>query len=117
MNSSNAPNFSVNSTGLNVSTTNTRSDGFYVASRIDSSTQTIYKNGSYLLSGATASVSPQLTSAIPIGAELTIGQFYAGYSNRAQGFSFVGSGLTASEVSTLSTIVNTFQSSLSRNVY
>jgi hypothetical protein len=39
------------------------------------------------------------------------------YSDNTQGFAFLGSGMTASEVSTFSTIINDYQTALGRNVY
>jgi hypothetical protein len=39
------------------------------------------------------------------------------FSDNRQGFCFIGSGMTSSEVSTLSDIINDYQTSLGRNVY
>ena len=39
------------------------------------------------------------------------------FNSRQQTFATIGLGLTAAQVSTLSTIINTFQTSLSRNTY
>jgi hypothetical protein len=39
------------------------------------------------------------------------------YSDNTQAFAFMGSGMTASEVSTFSTIINDYQTALGRNVY
>lgn len=96
--------------------TNTESDGFYVGSRTGSTKQQMYKNGSIILDGTlTSTAIPERE--ITIGALHRAGIAFAEYSPRAQAFTFVGQGLSDSEVSTLSTIVNTFQTSLGRNVY
>jgi len=97
-------------------TTNTESTGFYVGSRTGSTTQQMYKNGSIVLDGVlTSTAVPERE--ITIGALHQAGIQFTDYSPRAHGFNFIGDGLTDSEVSTFSTIVNNFQTSLGRNTY
>jgi hypothetical protein len=90
--------------------------GMFITSRSEATKQFIYRNGSFLLSGTSNStgtnnidlfISNQNEDGIPS----------VQYSTRAHGFTFAGEGFSPSEVSTLSTIINNFQTSLSRNTY
>lgn len=95
------------------STTNFDSRGFFLGSRTGANTITTYKNGISVLNG-TASSSSLPTSIITIGAVLENGIWY--YSNRECVFSSIGDGLTPTEVANYYTAVQTYQTSLSRNV-
>ena len=90
--------------------------GMFIASRTESTKQYTYYNGVFAVSGTSNSLTPS-TFDMFIATGNDNGVPFSAYSTRAHGFSFVGSGLTASEVSTLSTIINNFQTSLSRNTY
>jgi hypothetical protein len=88
--------------------------GHFVASRTGVTTIDVYKNGASIL--ASSEVSTILPSvSIYLGAR----RFNATLDNRAArqlAFATIGSGITAGEISTLYTLVQAFQTSLSRNV-
>lgn len=101
-----------NSQGVGFSIPQTRSDGFYLGSRTDSSNHYFQRN-------ATQTTRTEINGApnnvIYIGARNGTGttQFY---SSRELALAFLGDGLSTSEGSSLYTIVNTFQTCLGRNV-
>ena len=96
------------------SVTNAASTGHYIASRTGATAQTNYKNGASIL--ATTSVSTaRPTFNIYLGARNTNGTAN-NFSQRELAMASIGSGLTAGEVSTLYTLIQAFQTSLSRNV-
>ena len=88
--------------------------GHFVGSRTGATAIDIYKNGSSIL--AATEVSTILPSvSIYLGAR----RFNATLDSRAArqlAFATIGSGLTAGEISTLYTLIQAFQTSLSRNV-
>jgi len=88
--------------------------GHFVASRTGVNTIDVYKNGASIF--ASSEVSTILPSvSIYLGAR----RFNATLDNRAArqlAFATIGSGLTAGEISTLYTLIQAFQTSLSRNV-
>jgi len=88
--------------------------GFWLASRIASNNEKGYRNGSQRATATTASVAPNANK-IVIGAynnNDTIGQ----YSNKECALSSIGDGLDATEQANFYTAVNTFQTTLGRNV-
>jgi hypothetical protein len=95
-------------------------DGMIVISRTssDSADTGYYQQGSLTYSGA-PNTSPITGIVYPvfIGAANLRGLGGNDYSDRTQSFTFVGYGLTDSEVNTLSSAVNTLQTALSRNTY
>jgi hypothetical protein len=107
--------------GLNCSSVtpgsaNTNSQGFHAVSRINSTSYSRYKRG-------TSNINLTNTDAIGSNANRTI---YLGagqgvilpenYSNREIAYSFLGDGLTQSEIDLYYTAVQTFQTSLSRQI-
>ncbi len=88
--------------------------GHFVGSRTGATTIDLYKNGSSIL--ASTEVSNILPSvSIYLGAR----RYNSTLDNRAArqlAFATIGSGLTAGEISTLYTLIQTMQTSLSRNV-
>jgi hypothetical protein len=108
--------YNINSIGLgNDTTTNTGATGYFVASRETDTKSYMYKNGSLDQSGTTTT-----NGTIPfdffIGATNDNGNPLA-YSSRRCSFASIGGGLTPSEITTLSTIINTWATAISRNTY
>jgi hypothetical protein len=95
---------------------NADSTGYYVWTRTASNARRIYKNGGNLANDTTASVG-LANDTITIFARNRDGFAPDNFNSRRFGFVSVGSGLTTTEMGTLSTIVNTFATSLNRNTY
>lgn len=96
------------------SVANAVSTGHYIASRTGATAQTNYKNGASIL--ATTSVSTALPAFnIFLGARNTNG-LANNFAQRELAMASIGSGLTAGEVSTLYTLIQAMQTSLSRQV-
>jgi hypothetical protein len=104
---------SCNDTGA--STANTDSTGYFIATRTQSDRKRLYRNGT--LSADLASNSNYLMNrTYYVGA----GRYNAGaadYSPRTLSFITIGKGLSASEATKLSEIINEFNTTLSRNTY
>jgi hypothetical protein len=99
-----------------VSISNTSSTGLYVFTRTGSTARAFYKNGSSIGSDATTSIA-KANGNMYLFARNTVGTGAGEFNSRQQTFLTIGLGLTSGQVSTLSTIINTFQTSLSRNKY
>jgi hypothetical protein len=82
----------------------TASDGFFVNTR-NATTKSRYRNGT-LLSSYTAGTGTLNTSPVYIGAFNNAGAA-AGYTDREYSFAYIGKHLTASEISTLNSLVET----------
>jgi hypothetical protein len=93
------------------SVADTDSLGLRIASRINSTTEKIYKNNSLALTSAK-------TSAFLSNANMIIGRFYSNafWSNRQYALASIGDGLTDAEAANFYTAVQTFQTTLSRQV-
>jgi hypothetical protein len=105
-----------NGVGLSfTSSANSANTGCFVVSRTGDTFTGLYKNGVSELT-STKVTNGSINVNLGIGARLgsTTTQ---GYTDRRCGFASAGSGLTASEVSTLSTIINTWATSIGRNTY
>jgi len=100
--------------GLNrAEVTGTGVRGLYIISSPTTSSQTAYRNGTALSpSGGAGNKNTAPTSSMLLFRRQD-GFYYPG----TESFAFVGDGLTAGEVSTLSGIINTYQTSLGRNLY
>jgi len=85
-------------------------DGLYIALK-ESTTLTFYRNGTSIGTNTNSSSLP--AQSILIHAATTAGD----YSNHTLGFAAVASGITSSQITTLSTIINTFMTSIGRNTY
>jgi hypothetical protein len=93
---------------------NAASTGHYISSRTTSILNTSYKNGSSILASTAVSTGrPALN--IYLGARNLSG-VASNFSQRELAMASIGSGLTAGEVSTLYTLIQAFQTSLSRNI-
>jgi hypothetical protein len=88
---------------------------YFIVSRIISTQMKQFRNGSLLITDNTNSVTMSPGSLI-IGSTANYGGGPVYYSNRECAFASIGRGLSDSEVSTLNTIIQTFQTSLNRNV-
>jgi len=93
---------------------NANSQGHYLASRTASTTNTGYKNGSSILASTQLStIRPSVN--VYLGAR-NINGTADNFSARELAMASIGSGLTAGEASTLYTLIQTMQTSLSRAV-
>ena len=109
---------SINSTssGGNISTTNTDGQGFYTSSRTSSTDLRHFKNGSQLGStNVTANNGARSGLKLYIGAR-NLSNAGNGFVNRNFALMGTSSGLTSTEVSTLYTIVQQYQTILNRQV-
>jgi hypothetical protein len=97
-----------------VNVANANSTGFYVASRTNSSTHKVFKNSSQIgTTNTTISGTLSLmTNALFIGAA----NGSANYSTKECAFASIGDGLTDTQASNFYTLVQIFQTTLSRNV-
>lgn len=95
------------------------SRGLFIGTRIASNDIKLYKNGSVVGSNTnteTGSILP--TSTVYLSAANTNGSPNGvTYDNKALSFGSIGLGLNSTEATTLSTIVNTFNTTLGRNTY
>lgn len=105
---------SINTNFQNTSA-NTSSVGFYIGSRTASTTQVLFKNSTKIINGTGASITP-LTYNIYIGAANTLTGAAANFSNRQTAFASIGDGLTDAQVANFYTAVQTFNTTLSRNI-
>lgn len=92
---------------------NTDSRGYFSISRTASNALSLYRNGSSVKDATNGSTSLP-TNQITIGAVDELGTVY--YSTRECAFATIGLGLTASEESNIYTIIQEFQTTLSRQV-
>jgi hypothetical protein len=107
--------FAAGATRITVTTATPR--GLLLGVRRASTDRQLYKNGSSIGTNVTSNndalnnISPYIFGQNP-GAS---GSIF--YSNNTIGFVITGLALSTAEVSTLSTIINTFMTSLNRNTY
>lgn len=98
------------------SSISTDSAGFFVGSRTSSTSHTMYKNAS---AGTTATNLtgdfPSIVNTIKVGA-LSQNSSIIAYSNRECAFASIGAGLSGAQITSLTNAVQTFQTSLSRQV-
>ncbi len=110
------------STSMNISSAdapNTNGQGFYLGSRNGDLTQKLYKNGAEIAS-TTSGVSYPGDISMPLyfgsynANDLASNEFYK--TNKECAFASIGTGLTVAEALTFYTIINDFQTALSRQV-
>jgi hypothetical protein len=101
---------SVNSTGLGT-ISNTDSRGFYLGSRLVSSSINIQKNSTQ--TAISNNSTTPITTSVKI---LRTGDFNGEYSNRNLSFASIGDGLTDTEAANLYTAVQNFNTALARQV-
>lgn len=91
--------------------------GLFLGTRTSSTVHKLFRNGSQLGSTATTANTNNLPAqALYIGVENGGSVPSGGWSDKQCAFASIGDGLTDQEVSDLYTAVNTFQTTLSRNV-
>jgi hypothetical protein len=105
--------FGNDATTLQVATTDNR--GWSLGTRTGSTTKTIYKNGVSVATNSVASVGLPLVG-IYLGTRNVDGVAAVPSSVARHQFDSIGSGITAGEASTLYTLIQAFQTSLSRQV-
>jgi hypothetical protein len=93
---------------------NSPATGYYLGSRTASNVNRGYKNGVTVIS-STAISTTRPTLSIYLGA-INLSGVASGFSQRELAMASIGSGLTAGEASTLYTLIQAMQTSLSRNV-
>ena len=89
--------------------------GYNIITSTASTFQNMYRNG-ILFQAATGALPGTIFTSVVIGALNNSGSI-AQYYDNTYAFTTIGRGLGAAEVSTLSTIINTFQTTLGRNTY
>jgi hypothetical protein len=118
MNPRNASNLFVTASSnntLSTSTSNSDSRGFFGISRISSTEYKQTKNTTQTtINDASTTQSSAAIAIMALGG--TASPFYAAPSSRNLAFACIGSGLTDTEADTLYTIVQDYQTALSRNV-
>lgn len=87
--------------------------GLYLASRTTSSTNYLYRNGTLIVNGNRTSL-PPINLNIYLASENE--GTPQGFSTREQAFASIGDGLTNTEASNFYTAVQSYQTTLSRNV-
>jgi hypothetical protein len=105
--------FGNDATTLSVATADNR--GWSLGTRTNSTTKTIYKNGVSVATNSVASVGLPLVG-IYLGTRNVDGVASVPSSSTTHRFDSIGSGLTAGDASTLYTLIQAFQTSLSRQV-
>jgi hypothetical protein len=104
----------INTSGAILSGTITSSQGLFTVTRTSSTLTTAYRNATSL--GTDSATSTNLpTAQVCIGAT-NIGGVISTYSSKELACAFIADGLTGAEVSTLYTIIQQYQTILSRNV-
>jgi len=94
----------------------TNSQGFYVGSRTSSSVHIMYKNASAgTTNTALTGTFPSIVDSVKVGAS-SHNSGILRYSNRECAFASIGAGLSSAQVTSLTNAVQTFQTSLSRQV-
>jgi len=102
--------YNVNGADARETASNSNSQGFFTASRLPSVKHSLYKNGILLASNNTTDGSLGATNLFIGGRNINDS------SERTYAFASIGTGLTDAEASTLYTIVQDFNTTLSRNV-
>jgi hypothetical protein len=103
-----------------ISGSNTDSRGFYITSRTTSTSLKQYKNSSIYGTNTNTSTGTRARYSIPLGAVRYINDpgsdTYSNYSNRQQSFASIGDGLTDAEALSFYNAVQTFNTTLGRQV-
>lgn len=106
--------YGINSNGSSVASPNTQ--GMIVASSSGASNQFLYRNGSSLNFTTLGTRGTNVRFSHYLAAMNNGGSPIQYYANQYR-FATIGSGLTASQIQTLTTIINTFQTTLGRNTF
>ena len=95
-------------------------DGLFIANRTGATTSQLFRNGSLTPIGSLTGAYTEGGTSYPIALwnfYQSTGVFSNSYANQGLNFAFIGKGLTSTDITNLSSIVNTFQTSLNRNTY
>ena len=112
LNISNKQHFKINqSTSFSVTTNTQSSLGLFSFNRVNSTQESVYKNGNLLETFSKNSVTPTPTSFTLLALV-----WAAEYGNKQQAFASIGDGLTPTEITNLNTRVQAFQTTLNRQV-
>ncbi len=107
---------SINSNGANfISTTDTNSMAMYIANRTSSTVVNLFKNNTKIIADTSKPTSALTTVPIYLGA-FNLNGIATYYSVRQQAFASIGDGLTDTEAANFYTAVQTFQTTLGRQV-
>jgi hypothetical protein len=106
--------YRINNNTSFISHSDANSLGHYIANRTASNSINAFKNGNQVASGSIASVTP-------VSLNIFIGAFNSGgtpqfYTSKQCAFSTIGSGLTNTDASNLYSTIQTFQTTLGRQV-
>lgn len=93
----------------------TASTGLYIGNRTSSISNVLFRNTSKLVNGNRASLTPNSTHSIYLGAGNFTGVL-GNYSPREQAFASIGDGLTDAEVTAFYNAVQAYQTTLGRQV-
>ena len=100
-----------------MTTANSNSLGLYIGTSTSTTSAKLYKNGAVLSSNSTTQAKTLFNNNIYIGATcLNTNNSGLYFTNRQYSFASIGNGLTDTQASYLYTIVQAFQTSLSRQV-
>jgi hypothetical protein len=94
----------------NITSSNTL--GLFTISRINNLSNSLYRNQSNLATGIDSQIVTYTSNIVTLGGNDSIAQ----YSNNQYAFSTIGTGLTNTDTSNLYTLVQTFQTTLGRQV-
>jgi hypothetical protein len=94
-------------------------DGFYIANRTGSTSSQLYRNGSLtpILSYSTSYTQSGSQNQYLWNFNLGGTPYGNGYANQGLCFAFFGQGLSGTDITNFSSIVNTFNTTLGRNTY
>ena len=98
-------------------TTQTSASGMTVGSYRSATDKTLYRNGLNIATQTTNNPSAYANRTLVIAAQSSLDSNIAYYSDNRYGFATIGSGLTNTDIVNLSSIINTYQTSLGRNTY
>jgi len=98
------------------SPSHTAMTGNFITSRTTDTTNYMTKNGSQIFSSTTTTTGSNIRELF-VGARNENGGGIVYYSDRGVGFISFGSGLTPAEMTTYSSIINTWATSIGRNTY
>jgi hypothetical protein len=108
--------YNINTQGNGVdSTSHSAMTGYFVSSRQSDTQSYLYRNGSLNYSSTTVT-NGTMGNEIVLGARNDNGTPNS-FTDRPMGFVTIGSGLTPTEITTLTTIVNTWATAVGRNTY
>jgi hypothetical protein len=88
----------------------------YVGTTINNSNHVIYKNGSNIISSTSINLNSGVNGNFYLAALNNTTSGATQFSNRQQAYASIGQGLSSSQSSTYYTIIQAFQTSLSRQV-